>query len=447
MRPGRPRGMSLFGRVAIGIVLGFLLLHAGTLLYYNHEKLVDEAGAYAAGMAERALTISSAAIAEPDLLAVLSTPSFSLGWRDQPLPEPARVWPHTDEIRAVLESRLKALGYPDPAAVRFWYTTSREGRHLVLQLPAGGRLLVVQADGPDSVGHSVIAAVWTTLFGCLVLFAVLWSTRRFTRTLPRLAEAAERVGRDVSPVDIEERGPREIRRLTGAFNLMSRRVAALLGERNAMLAALSHDVRTLVTRLSLRLEASGDSELLERSREDVEAITSLLDGALTYARDEADSEAPVSLDLASLLQSMVDDLGDLVGHAEYAGPDQLLLRAPPLTLRRLFANLLDNARRYGRGLVRVDARMERGHVIVDVMDDGPGIPPADQARALEPFVRLEPSRSRETGGSGLGLSIARRAAERLGGVLSFPPPTAGFVVRVAIPTAPAAYTPDTRSSD
>jgi signal transduction histidine kinase len=439
-------GASLFGRVAIGIVVGFLLLHAGTLVYYNHEKLVDQAGDFAAGMAERALAIASAANGSPELLAQLSTPSFSLAWRDTPLSPPRRVWPHTEEVRPVLESRLAALDYPDPSAVGFWYVTGMEGRQLVLQLPVGDKLLVVHAAGPDLVGHSMIAAVWTTAFGGVVLLAVLWSTRRFTRALPRLAEAAEGIGRFAAPVEIEERGPREIRRLTRAFNVMSSRVTGLLAERNAMLAALSHDVRTLVTRLSLRLESVEDPELRRRSREDVETITSLLDEALGYARDEAGLEEPVSLDLASLLQSLLDDQEDLGGCTQYCGPPQLIIRAPPTAMRRLFGNLLDNARRYGGGSVKVSARRERDEAIVDVEDQGPGIAPEDQAGALQPFVRLEPSRNRETGGSGLGLSIAHGVAERQGGTLSFPATAEGFVVRVVLPLRPAPCTPGTRSS-
>jgi len=426
------KGSSLFVRVALGIVAGFLLLHGGTLTYYNHEKMVDEAGAFAAATGERALTIAEAARQQPNLLELLSTPSFSLSYQEQAVEKPRRVWPHSDEVGAVLRRRLIEQGFPDPEQVRFWYGMDSRGRHLVLQLPVDGRWLVARAEGPIARGHSVAAAFWSTLFGGSILLVVLWTTRRFTRVLPRVAEAAERVGRDTELVRLPEKGPREIRRLTRTFNAMQDRVNGLLAERTAMLGALSHDVRTMVTRLSLRMENLQDETLREKTLQDVATITALLDGALDYARDQSDAGRELPVDLPSMIHSLLDDEADLGAKTEYSGPDSLVVVSEPNSLRRVFANLIDNALRYG-GAVSVSVREEEGRLLVDVSDPGPGIPEAQQELALRPYSRLEPSRSRETGGTGLGLSIARSIVEKQGGVLSFIRSESAFTVRVNLP--------------
>jgi len=426
-------GSSLFSRVAWGIVIGFLLLHGGTLMFYNHEKMVGEASAFAASSAERALTVAEAAQTRPELLALLSTPSFSLSIENEPKEPPRRVWPHSDEVGSVLIERLSAIGFENPDNVRFWYRVGSRGMHLVLQLPQDNRWLVVEADGAGATGHTVVATFWTTVLGGTILFAVLWATRRFTRILPRLALAAERVGRDSNLPALPETGPKEIRRLTRAFNAMQERVTELLAQRNTMLGALSHDVRTLVTRLNLRMDSLEDEALREKSRADVSAITTLLDEALAFARDEAEVEQPLAVDLPSLLQSLLDDESDLGARTSYAGVTEAVVVAAPTALRRAFGNLIGNAIRYG-GAVAVTVALDEsnGWLVVDVTDPGSGISAEDQARALEPFQRLEPSRNRGTGGAGLGLSISRTIIERQGGSLEFLNSADGFTVRVRL---------------
>ena len=427
-------GWSLFARVAWGIVLGFVILHIGTLLFFGHEKMVDEAGHFAAGSAERALSVMAAARAEPELLSRLSTPAFSMSIEQTPRNPPGRIWPHTDEIGGILEDRLRTIGFSDPEAVRFWYTVRRGGEmSLVMQLPIEDRWLVVEAVGPGVRGHRVMAVFWTTVLGGFILLAVLLATRRFTRVLPGIADAAARVGREAELQELPDRGPREVRRLARAFNAMQARVTELLAERNTMLAALSHDVRTLVTRLSLRMDYLPNETLKHKAQTDVAAITALLDEALAFARDEVEVESSRLVDVPSLLQSLLDDESELGADAAYCGPESVAVQAPPAALRRAFANLIDNAIRYGGGItVTVSEDRTNGRLLVDFEDPGEGIAEADWSDALRPFNRLEPSRSRDTGGSGLGLSISRGIVERCGGELSFEQRPDGFVVRVSL---------------
>lgn len=427
-------GTSLFSRVAWGIIAGFLILHVGTLAFFNHEKMVEDAGHFAAATAERALAVAEAARAEPELLSRLSTPAFELSLEARKETQPDRVWPHSDEVTSLLRSRLTSRGFSDAESVEVWYSVGRGPMRLVLQLPLDGRWLIVRAEGQGARGHTVVAVFWTTVLGGLVLLAVLLATGRFTRVLPAVADAAERVGRDPALELLPEKGPKEIRRLARAFNAMQQRVADLLAERNVMLGALSHDVRTLVTRLRLRLDGVEDEDLREKSEQDVEAITTLLDEALAFSRDQAVPEPPRQVDVPSLLQSLLDDQADLGASTCYTGLDSAAILAPPVGLRRAFANLIDNAIRYG-GAVAVEVKRNeaRGVLEVTFVDPGPGIPQADQGRALQPFQRLEPSRSRSTGGSGLGLSIARRVIARVGGELGFDRTEKGFAVRVLLP--------------
>lgn len=432
MRISQLRG-SLFGRVAFGFVAGFLLLHALTLVYFGHERVVAEAGVFAASTAERALTIADAAEAQPDILALLSTPSFELSLERELLEKPRRVWPHTDEVGTVLRDRLEALGFPFSAEVRFWYLDERRKTWLILQLPMAEGWLRVRAVGPDVRGHTVVATFWMTSLAVLILLIVLAATRRYTRVLPDLADAAEGVGRAAEPEPLELKGPRELRRLIAAFNTMQARVDRLLKERNTMLGALSHDVRTVVTRLGLRLESLPETDARNAAERDVAEITALLDDSLAYARNEASGEEKQPVDLHSLLTTLADDWSDQGANVSFTGSDAEVVMGEPVGLRRALQNLIENAVRYG-GAAELSVRRDTASTIrVDVVDPGQGIASGEEERAMAPFERLESSRNRHTGGVGLGLATARRIVERHRGRLEFGRSHQGFRVSVILP--------------
>ena len=277
------------------------------------------------------------------------------------------------------------------------------------------------------------ALLWLGLSALLVVLALVWGAHRMTRPLRQIAEAADRLGLDAAPPPLPEHGPRELRKATRAFNRMTARIRRLVDDRTLLLAAVSHDIRTMLTRLRLRTEFIEDEEQREKAANDIDEMRAMLDATLAFARDEAADERPVSVDLAALLRGLNADLADAGRTVSLEGPDRLSLPGRPVALRRLFENLLDNALRYGEEarttLRQVD---ERAEALID--DRGPGVPEALRERVFDPFYRLEASRSRETGGSGLGLAVARAIVQRHDGTIRLEDRTGGGLrVRVSLP--------------
>lgn len=426
------RGLGVFGRLAIAIVVGIVVLQGVLSTYYWHQETLSTARAFAASTAERALQLAQVGAAHPDLLAHLQSPAFRLETAAAPPAAPRRSWPHTAEIRAEVVQHLRDAGYPQADRLRLFFESGRgHPPVLVLGLPQEPGWLVVRAEiSPRVWGHRGVGLFLTTLLGLAVLAAVLLGTRRVTRHLPGFVAAAEALGEGRRAAAIAEDGPREVRRAARAFNAMQARVAEYLQERTTMLAAVSHDVRTLVTRVRLRVER--DDAEAERTLEDLDAMTRILDDALAFARDEQSEEPFVSLDLASLLGSLVDAEQDLGRPVDLLGPAELPMCGQISSLGRAFANLIDNGLRYG-GAASVRVRAQDADVVVDVVDPGPGIPAEARAEVLRPYVRLDRARSRESGGTGLGLAIAANVVRRHRGRLEFVEADGAFIVRVTLP--------------
>ncbi|SBV35645.1 putative two-component system, sensor histidine kinase transcriptional regulatory protein [uncultured Stenotrophomonas sp.] len=234
--------------------------------------------------------------------------------------------------------------------------------------------------------------------------------------LQRLAAAATELGQDLQRDPLPVAGPLEVRRAAEAFNAMQQRLQRHLGERTQMLAAITHDLQTPVTRLRLRLENVTDEVLRERLIADLAAMQALIREGLELARSAESAEQRAALDLDSLLESVAEDAAE-AGHAvafEQGCGAVLMLR--PLAMHRLFSNLVDNAVKYGHA-ARIRAEVRDGQVEVRIRDDGPGLATEELEAVFTPFLRLETSRSRETGGAGLGLTIARALAEKDGATL------------------------------
>ncbi|NJO67593.1 MAG: HAMP domain-containing protein [Rhodospirillales bacterium] len=247
----------------------------------------------------------------------------------------------------------------------------------------------------------------------IALFS-LWAVRVAARPLSMFAVAAERLGRDVDAPALSETGPAEVRQAAVAFNQMQTRLQALLRDRLQMLAGLSHDLRTPITRLKLRAELIDDSQQQEKFLADLEEIRSMVEASLAFARDEAGQEPEIPIDIAVLLQTVCDELVDSGGDASYAGPSHVSYRGRPTTLKRAFTNLVENAIKYG-GVARIDLEEKAQHIVITVDDDGPGIPDSEIDKVFEPFYRIDGSRSRDTGGVGLGLAVVLSAIRLHGG--------------------------------
>jgi signal transduction histidine kinase len=246
----------------------------------------------------------------------------------------------------------------------------------------------------------------------LSLFAVRW----LTRPLAVLATAADELGRDMRHPPLAEVGPVEVRRAAKAFNRMQTRLHTYIKERERMLAAVSHDLRTPITRLRLRTELIDDETLRAKFDKDLAEMEVMIAAALDFLRGAATDEPVQPVDVLALLESMQADMEE-AGHAvQVHGRTGAPYPARPLALKRLLANLLENAVKYG-GCADVTVADAADGLRITIADAGPGIPPEELEQVFEPFYRLENSRSRDTGGVGLGLSVARDIARAHGGEL------------------------------
>ncbi|MFL9839388.1 HAMP domain-containing sensor histidine kinase [Sphingomonas sp. ST-64] len=285
---------------------------------------------------------------------------------------------------------------------------------VAVELPGHG-WLVLKSGWPFSDRD----IIWRLIFQTLIIYAivlvpVLWLGHRVARPLRSLAASA----RDFNPATphepIEEHGPGDVRAVIAAYNLMSRRVTAMLDEKDQMLGAIGHDLRTPLAALRVRIESVEDEEDRLRMADTIDEMNGTLDDILSLARLGRPSEAPTETDLSALIDAVVDDFRDL-GHAvDYEDGQRVILRLRPSLMRRAVRNLIENAVKYADG-ADVALRRDAGSVRIEVADRGPGIPADQIAAVFDPFTRLDASRNRSTGGVGLGLTLARAIVREAGG--------------------------------
>jgi signal transduction histidine kinase len=257
---------------------------------------------------------------------------------------------------------------------------------------------------------AVRIGIWFLVIGLFSVFAA----RRLAEPIDDFARAAEQLGtgQDVSP--LAERGPRELRVATRAFNQMQERLRRFLEDRTRMLAAISHDLRTPLARLHLRAEFIENEDQRAETRADLDAMSQMIRATLDFARDDAQREQANLVDLGVLVADICDDIAELGGDVSLADTSHVSARCQPTAIRRAVANLVENAVKYGGG-ARVELIREANGVAIVVDDHGPGIPVDEQERVFAPFYRLEQSRNRDTGGVGLGLAVSRNIAREHGG--------------------------------
>ncbi|PZU75986.1 MAG: two-component sensor histidine kinase [Sphingomonas sp.] len=419
--------MTFLRRPAIGLlgqVVAILLLTlviefgASTLLYERASRFAvrdDEAHRLAEHLViSRRLLDERRPEQRPGMAQELTTDRYALQWTGS-LPPPGRFAPTLDETRRQIVE----------------WEPSLRGSDLRVQLQSPGRSSVVTgglrlADGSwlhfrtlepvaqinlafERIALAMVPAIALMLLGGLLL-------RRVLLPLRRLAAAADEVGHgDVVPV--AEDGPGEVRRVIVAFNRMQDRIQALIAGRTQALAAVGHDLRTPLARLHLRIEALDQDELRAAIARDVEEMEGMITSLLAFLGGDADPEAPAAVDLAVLCATIADDAQDRGRDADYRGPDHFEWRVRRLGFKRALVNLVDNALHYGdRATI---ALLPGGETVtIRVEDDGPGIPDDELEHVLEPFVRLDPARGRDTPGFGLGLPIVQLAVALEGGTLS-----------------------------
>ncbi|WP_407117831.1 ATP-binding protein [Bradyrhizobium sp. LMG 9283] len=307
-------------------------------------------------------------------------------------------------------------------------------RRVGVQLP-DGTVIAGHVDGgprPWFWGGPWLTALMSA-FICVTVLG-LWAARALTRPLSSFAEAAENFSLDGTAEPLPERGPEEIRAVARALNRMHERIARLMSDRTRMLAAISHDLRTPITRLRLRAEFIEDEGNRKRMLIDLDQMRSMLESVLSLLRNDRKVEAVTLVDVASTLQLVADQFGDMGHVVRYDGPASATAAARPDDLHRGVTNLVENAVRFGAEVtIRLD--VSGTALVIDVEDDGPGISDARKQEMLEPFVRGDDARTMdESTGFGLGLSIARAIALAHGGELSLHDRKPhGLIVRMQLP--------------
>ncbi|NIL18751.1 ATP-binding protein [Pseudomonas sp. AN3A02] len=282
------------------------------------------------------------------------------------------------------------------------------------------------AEGPRSLVVLMLVLISTAL-------VTLIATRRLARPLQHFAQGVRRFGADFRAPPIEPVGPHEIRQAILAFNGMQAQLQHFIQDRTQMLAAISHDLRAPLTRLRLRGEFIEDADQQHRLFRDVDEMQAMINTALEFFRDDARLEQATQLDLAELLQTLIDDYRDQSIDITFNGPPRLVYFGRPLGLKRVMTNLMDNAIHYGLA-PEIELQHSPGQVTVRVLDRGPGIPQEQHEQVFLPFFRLEGSRNKSTGGVGLGLSTARAIVLEHGGTLTLENrPCGGLAAVVVLP--------------
>ncbi len=276
-----------------------------------------------------------------------------------------------------------------------------------------GLLVVLVPQNRFTTSTAHIFFFWMVGSALLLLTIAILFLRNQVRPIGRLADAADRFGKGQEVDDFKPAGAAEVRQAAAAFIKMAERIQRQIRQRTEMLAGVSHDLRTPLTRMKLALEMVGDRPEAADIKADVEEMERMVDGYLSFARG-ADGESAVDTDVGALLNEIAERARRNGATVELDTDGDMIMPVKQQALKRCVTNLVDNAGRYAER-TRVTARRLSDSILITVDDDGPGIPPAERAAVFRPFYRLEDSRNRETGGIGLGLAIARDTIRSHGG--------------------------------
>jgi signal transduction histidine kinase len=440
---------SIFGQTLLILLAGLLVSHAiGSWIYTSdREQAIRTVGGFAAAqrIANTARLVRDAPGEwQPRIVSALSDPSFRVSLASEPpaIGNANERAPVAEAIKDYLIEQLSLGSAQQPRVSASlpshspfgWRPMMGRGPmmhgfgpfgalggfgdlQVAIPLPDGRWVSFVTGlpeNGP-SFSHQFLLSMG--LMAIIILAVSVWVVRRVTAPLASLAAAAERLGSDLNAPPIPESGTVETRKASHAFNVMQARLRAMVENRTRMLAAISHDLRTPLTLLRLRAENVEHAPEREKMLATIAEMESMLAATLQFARDEAKTEPRRRTDVTALLASAADDMADAGLPVSMDTAEPLICECQPAALKRALANLLDNAVKYGKeGRAAIRATPQAIEITID--DKGPGIPQDELARVFEPFYRLEGSRSRETGGIGLGLAIALSVVQVHGGQLT-----------------------------
>ena len=410
---------SLFHRLALILFSGLFAAHVLNFELVRHERAHVAQTIIADNLAQDIAT--TVALLERIPAAERATWLSRLTHRNYryilgPLPDSGRML--SAQAQAWIAPVIGALGRYH-AAVASAPSTSTDPMQLRLRLHlTDGTPLTVELSpsyAPHSVWVQVVLSVQLIMLAILTWIAV----RLATRPLAKLAQAADALGLDLKDKRLPENGPLEVVRAAKAFNAMQDRITGFLAERIQILAAVSHDLQTPITRMRLRADLLDDAVLRGKLHGDLNAMQALVEQGIAYARSTHDvAETPCRIDLDALLDSLVCDYLDAGQTIVLKGKFSRPVITRPHTLRRIVINLADNALKFGDDAEILVESTLPDRVHITVRDRGPGIPATEMQAVLKPFYRVEASRNRESGGTGLGLAIAQQLTLALGGTLT-----------------------------
>jgi len=422
---------SLLGQLALLIVAAFLAAQAISVWIFADERGAAIRAAQRYETVERAAVVAQALDQAPresreSILAAVNSRLVRFSVGDAPLvtlgqPDLVPIEGPGD-IRATEVTVSPHDGQPaePPAAFAWLHDRMRAAGiapvELRISVPLGdGDWLNVSARFQRPDLQAPPALLGATLMSLVLVMAALWfGLGRITRPLRQLADAADGFGIDAPAPEMPQRGPREVQALSDALERMHGRLTAMVADRTRMLAALGHDLRSPITALRVRAEMVDDDETRERMAATLDEMQEMVDSTLAYARGVSTDQPMEEIDLAGLLHGLAKELSETGPEISVEALVPVHAQIRHIALRRALRNLMENAQRYGAGAQVTVRQMSRAAEIL-IEDQGPGIPEADLEKVFDPFMRLETSRSRETGGIGLGLPIARSILRAHGG--------------------------------
>lgn len=429
---------TLFGRTALVIALVSFIFQIFTLTVITYFALVPlgrhATSDFAALMTDTAIAWQAEAAGERPWLQERIGRLHRIQVQDPPgtVKSFVRMLPYFQLLETSLSARTGErielhASYADDGEQWYWADLPVAGRKVRVGFPAS------RVDVQPWLGMLLILSVGTVV----ALITSAWLARWLIAPLARMAAAAQRIGQGQRLEPLPETGPAELAALAREFNRMGEQVEELLTNRTTLLAGISHDLRTPLSRIQLALgmlSENPDQGLIERVLRDVEGMNELIARCLEVSRDFAEKES-VELDLCHLLAGVAMEFADTGAEIRgHKGPD-CQVRVRPLALKRILSNLVDNAQRYGGGqAIDIEYHIADKHVEICVLDRGPGIAEEEREKVFQPFYRLEPSRSSRTGGSGLGLAIVRQLASANGWTVELAARSGGgTAARVRVP--------------
>lgn len=454
---------TLFGQVLITLIVNLLIFLSFGFIFIvdDHNKinshlLTEYSAQRVAGIVS---VLNDATPAERETLAqklsvLPTTITLDTTWQQQASDLNEADTLLIENIQKNLNSRLKiqvlktdSLPESFINSLKFKNDTKFSIYHNKKNAPLYSRELFVQIklqDNSTITVHHFLPDKVRELFLRFFTFAILltvvvislasWSIYKLTKPLKNLAKAATELGTNINTSPLTEEGPEEIVLASKAFNSMQNSLKSHIETRTQALFAVSHDLRLPLTRIRLRIEDNLPAKLKEQIDQDIEEMEAMIGQTLDYLKAGHDTEAFIKLNISSLLDSICDNMEDLGANIERIGKIYDPIMAQPQAMNRCLSNIFENARRYGGDKITLILTDLVSHIKISIEDNGPGIPEKDLLNVFEPYYRLEASRSRHTGGTGLGLPIAKKIIEHHHGkVFLNSPPNKGLIVTILLP--------------